>query len=298
MTTATDGGVRQRLADVECLGGQSQLSGVLVEHDVSTAVLAFDNPDRTGFFGALRSCHAYGVTTKVHRDSTDAVLTTGVGNTELVDVDLEPWDPLDHVLKRVFDVVFAGLALLVLSPVILVIAIAIKLDDGGSILYRQDRTRSFGETFTIAKFRSMGENAERAGVQLSEEEKGSVDPRVTRVGRVIRPTHLDEIPQLWSILVGVMSVTGPRPERPALDDKMERGAAEWRSRWFVKPGLTGLAQVQGVTGTDPETKLRYDVEYIRRQSFWFDLKIVIRQVYMVVQDAAILMLGGDPNEHE
>jgi lipopolysaccharide/colanic/teichoic acid biosynthesis glycosyltransferase len=76
---------------------------------------------------------------------------------------------------------------------------------------------------------------------------------------------------------------------------MEVGAAEWRSRWFVKPGLTGLAQIQGATGHDPETKLRYDVEYIRRQSFWFDLKIVVRQVYMVVQDAVVVALGSDPN---
>ena len=292
---ATDGGTPAALSDLTNLGGLSRLNEVLVQYDVDTAVLAFARPDRAEFFGALDSCYEHGVTAKVHRDHADAVLTTGFGESELVDIDLEPWDPLDHVLKRAFDVAFAGLALLVLSPVILLVALAIKLEDGGSILYSQDRTASFGDTFTVAKFRSMVEDAEREGAKLSEEDRGGVDPRVTRVGRVIRPTHLDEIPQLWSILVGDMSVVGPRPERPELDGEMETGAAEWRSRWFVKPGLTGLAQIQGATGHDPETKLRYDVEYIRRQSFWFDVKIVIRQVYMVVQDAVVVALGGDPN---
>ena len=107
---------------------------------------------------------------------------------------------------------------------------------------------------------------------------------MTRVGRVLRRTHLDEIPQLWSILVGDMSVVGPRPERPELDVDMERGADKWRSRWFVKPGLTGLAQINDATGHDPQEKLRYDVEYIRRQSFWFDMKIVIRQIWQVLGD--------------
>jgi lipopolysaccharide/colanic/teichoic acid biosynthesis glycosyltransferase len=298
VASVTDGGTHEGLSHLDCLGGLSRLDEVLVQYDVDTAVLAFAHPDRAEFFGALDSCYTHGVTAKVHRDHADAVLTTGFGESELVAIDLEPWDPLDHILKRAFDVAFAGLALLVLSPVILVIALAIKLEDGGSILYSQDRTASFGDTFTVAKFRSMVEDAESEGAQLSEEDRGGVDPRVTRVGRVIRPTHLDEIPQLWSILVGDMSVVGPRPERPELDGEMEVGAAEWRSRWFVKPGLTGLAQIQGATGHDPETKLRYDVEYIRRQSFWFDLKIVVRQVYMLVQDAVVVALGGDPNSDE
>jgi lipopolysaccharide/colanic/teichoic acid biosynthesis glycosyltransferase len=137
------------------------------------------------------------------------------------------------------------------------------------MLYSQERTAAFGDTFTVAKFRSMVPNAEeKSGAKLSEEDDGEVDPRVTRVGRVLRQTHLDEFPQLWSILLGDMSVVGPRPERPGLDQDMEMTAAEWRNRWFVKPGLTGLAQIHGATGFDPEEKLRYDVEYIRKQGFW------------------------------
>jgi lipopolysaccharide/colanic/teichoic acid biosynthesis glycosyltransferase len=286
-----DGGVGEALDELPCLGGLSRLDEVLVDDDVATAVLAFTHPDREEFFGALDSCYEHGVAAKVHRDHADAVLTDGMDPGELVDIDLEPWDPQDHVLKRGFDLVFAAIGLLVLSPLVLIIALAVKLQDSGSILYGQERTAAFGDTFTVFKFRSMVPDAEEAEPQLSTEDAGGADPRVTRIGRILRQTHLDEIPQLWSILVGHMSVVGPRPERPGLDADMELSADQWRSRWFVKPGLTGLAQIHGATGFDPEEKLRYDVKYIRRQSFWFDLKIVIRQLWAVLTDVKTLLLG-------
>lgn len=136
------------------------------------------------------------------------------------------------------------------------------------------------------KFRSMVENAEDAtGATISDEDAGGVDPRVTRVGRVLRQTHLDEIPQLWAVLKGDMSVVGPRPERPELDSDIQTGVVDWRKRWFVRPGLTGLAQVNDVTGADPVEKLRYDLQYVKKQSIWFDMKVVIRQVWKVVVDA-------------
>jgi exopolysaccharide biosynthesis polyprenyl glycosylphosphotransferase len=280
-----DGGNPTELDELACLGGLSRLDEVLVEHDVGTAILAFARPDRSEFFGALDACYEHGVAAKVHRDHADVVLTQEAVEGTLVDIDLEPWDWQDHVIKRLFDITFSATALAVLSPVILMIAVAIKLDSAGPVLYRQTRTAAFGDTFTVAKFRSMVTDAEaESGATLSEEDAGGRDPRVTRVGYVLRQTHLDEIPQLLAILRGKMSVVGPRPERPELDDKMEQDADDWRSRWFVKPGLTGLAQINGVTAFEPEEKLRYDVVYIRQQSFWFDLKIVIRQIWLVITD--------------
>jgi len=283
-----DGGVLadgDRLDELPNLGGLSRLEAVVRRHNVDTALLAFAETDRAEFFGALDTCYEHGVAVKVHREYADSVLTEDVGGGDLITVDLEPWDWQDYVVKRVFDVVFAASTLLVLSPVMLCIAVVIKAEDGGSIFYSQERTAEFGETFTVYKFRSMVPEAESgSGPQLSEEDRGGVDPRVTRMGRLLRPTHLDEIPQLWSILLGDMSVVGPRPERPELDEDIETGLTRWRRRWFVKPGLTGLAQINGATGHEPEEKLRYDVEYIRKQSFWYDLKIVVRQVWMVLLD--------------
>ncbi len=293
--SVSDGGVvESRLDDMTCLGGLSRLDEVFVDNDIDTALLAFRATDRSEFFGTLDACAEHGVRAMVHRDHADDVLTADQPGGELLEVDLAPWDWQDYLVKRVFDVAFATLGLLVLSPVIAVIAAAIKLDSPGPVLYSQDRTAEFGETFSVYKFRSMVPDAEAdTGATLSDEDAGGRDPRVTRVGRMLRMTHLDEIPQLWSILVGDMSVVGPRPERPELEAQMTVSAAEWRSRWFVKPGLTGLAQINDATGYDPDEKLRYDVEYIRRQSFWFDLKIVIRQVWQVLQDIGRFFAGRD-----
>lgn len=284
-----DGGfVRERddpLADLESLGGLSRLDEVLVTNDVDTALLAFSDANHTELFGTLDTCYEHGVVARLHRNHADAVLTDGVPEGDLVDVDLAPWDPQDYVVKRLFDVAFAATGLLVFSPVMACIAVAVKLDSDGPVLYSQERTAEFGDRFRIYKFRSMIPEAEaESGPRLSDEDAGDRDPRVTDVGAVLRRTHLDEIPQLWSILVGDMSVVGPRPERPELDSRMETTAETWRRRWFVRPGLTGLAQINDATGHDPEQKLRYDVEYIRQQSLLFDLKIVIRQIWLVLQE--------------
>ncbi|MBX0348754.1 sugar transferase [Haloarcula pellucida] len=282
----TDGGQVRGLENVPCLGGLPKLETVLVEYDVDTAVLAFGQPDRSAFFGALNVCYEHGVTAKVHRDHADAVLTRDLGGDGLAEIDLDPWDVQDRVFKRLFDVTFATVALGALLPVIAAIAAAIKLDDGGPLLYRQERTATLGETFTVSKFRTMVPDAEsQSGAVISAADAGGVDPRVTAVGRVLRTTHLDEIPQLVAVLRGDMSVVGPRPERPELDADIESDLREWRSRWFVKPGLTGLAQIHGVTGHEPHRKLQHDIEYIRNQSIVFDLKIVVRQLYQVGTDA-------------
>jgi len=145
----------------------------------------------------------------------------------------------------------------------------------------------FGETFDVYKFRSMRETEMDDTAPVADEG----NDRITRVGRFIRRTHLDELPQLWSILIGDMSVVGPRAAWTGEETHLEAEAEDWRKRWFVKPGLTGLAQINGATSLDPEAKLRYDVEYIRRQSFWFDLKIVMRQVWMVVVDVVRTVTG-------
>jgi len=296
----TDGGTTSQevstAAELPRLGGLSQLEEVLAEQDIDTALLGFEHTDRREFFGALAACHQHGVRALVHRTQADSVLIAGALEGELVDTDIDPWDWQDYAVKRAFDVSFATAGLLLALPVMVVVAVAVKLDSPGPLLYSQQRTAEFGETFTVYKFRSMAARAEaETGATLSDEDAGDVDPRVTRVGCVLRRTHLDEIPQLWSILVGDMSVVGPRPERPELDARIETAVTEWRSRWFVKPGLTGLAQINGVTGHEPERKLRYDLEYIRKQSFWFDCKIVVRQLFEVGQDAVSLVTGGSRN---
>jgi len=277
-----DGGAQtasERLDDLQFLGGLSRLDDVLIDHDVDTAVLVFRHPDRGEFFGALDTCYEFGVTAKVHRNHADAVLTDSVGGGQLLEIDLEPWDWQDYAIKRFYDVVFALVGLLVSAPLMILIAVAIKLDSPGPVLYEQDRTAEFGGTFTVYKFRTMipeGESAQPI-------DDGDND-RITRVGSILRRTHLDELPQLVLILFGRMSVVGPRATWTDEEAMLEEETAMWRKRWFVKPGLTGLAQINEADSTMPQEKIRYDLEYIRRQSFWFDQKIVLRQIWNVVLD--------------
>lgn len=230
------GGVPRSLGPLPHLGGLSRLDEVFVEHDVGTAVLAFAQPDCREFFGVLDAYYEHGVAAKVHREHADAVLASAVDR-KLVEIELElaPWDWQDHIIKRLFHVGFAGNALLVLNPFMLIIAVALKLDSPVPHFYRQTRTAAFDSTFTITKLRSMVTGAEAGGdARLSDEDNGEENPRVTRVGRVLRWTHLDEIPQMWSVLRGRMSVVGPRPERPEVDEQIEHDVGLWRRRWIVK----------------------------------------------------------------
>jgi lipopolysaccharide/colanic/teichoic acid biosynthesis glycosyltransferase len=279
---ASNGGSTMQLPYI---GGLSRLETVLVENDVDTAVFAFDQTDRQEFFGVLATCHEHGVDAKIRREKADSVLVSNDPGREVVDVDVDPWDWQDRVVKRAFDVAFSSAGLIATAPLIALIAIAIKLEDQGPVLYSQERTAEFGETFTVYKFRSMVPDSE-------DTQPGEDDSRVTRVGRVLRESHFDEIPQLWSILVGDMSVVGPRAVWTDEEHLLERVVDAWRQRWFVKPGLTGLAQINDATSEDPERKLRYDVEYIRRQSLRFDVAIVVRQLWQALEDLIHVVISG------
>ncbi|WP_135820849.1 sugar transferase [Halostella litorea] len=279
-----DGGAIEGLEDLDHLGGLSRVEDVLDDHDVDTVVLAFEQADRGEFFGALDACYERGVSAKVHRDYADSVLTPEGAAGPLVDVQVEPWDWQDYILKRIFDVCFAGFGLLLWAPVMAVVAVAIKLDSPGPVLYEQERTAVLGETFSVYKFRTMipeGESVE----PIDDDE----NDRITDFGRILRWTHLDEVPQLWSILIGDMSVVGPRAVWTEEESLLESQAQSWRQRWFVKPGLTGLAQVNDAKSTDPQEKLRLDLQYVKQQSFWFDMKLVIRQIWKVFLDVSGLV---------
>ncbi len=180
-----------------------------------------------------------------------------------------------RLFKRVFDLVGSILGIIVLSPIMLIIAIAIKLDDGGKILYKQKRLTINAKEFYVYKFRSMIENAEKSG---KPELAVDADPRITKTGRVLRKCRLDELPQLFNILKGDMSIVGPRPERPELTQKYEKDMPEFKFRLKVKAGLTGYAQVTGVYDTTPYDKLKMDLMYIERCSITFDLRIILMTI--------------------
>ena len=176
--------------------------------------------------------------------------------------------------KPLFDRGALALALVALGPLWLVlgisIAVAIRLEDGGSVLYRQARLGRGGRIFAMLKFRTMAEDAERCTGPVWAPPR---DARSTAVGRVLRRFHLDELPQVVNVLRGEMSLVGPRPERPELAARIERGCPGFPRRLAVRPGIAGLAQACGRGGISPRNKLRYDLVYIGAMGPWLDIRL-------------------------
>jgi exopolysaccharide biosynthesis polyprenyl glycosylphosphotransferase len=183
--------------------------------------------------------------------------------------------------KRLLDVAVATVLLIVGAPLAVIAAMAILIESGRPVLYRQARLGRGGRPFDLVKFRTMAVDAEAAGPQWSPED----DPRVTRVGRWLRRTHLDELPNAWAVLRGDMSMVGPRPERPEFVSELERHVPWYRARLTAAPGITGWAQVNhDYTDSieDSVVKLEYDLYYIRHQSLWFDLSVLAQTVGRVL----------------
>lgn len=176
-----------------------------------------------------------------------------------------------RIVKRTGDIVLSLLGIIIASPFMLIIALAVKVYDGGPVFYKQERLTRDGKPFMIYKFRSMSMDSEKNGARLAS--KG--DKRVTPVGKVIRNIHFDELPQLFNILKGEMSMVGPRPERQAISDEYEKEIPEFVLRTKVKAGLTGYAQVYGKYNTTPYDKLKFDLTYIENYSLWLDVKIML-----------------------
>ena len=182
------------------------------------------------------------------------------------------------ILKRLLDIAVAIPAILILLPLMLVTAIAIKADSKGPVIYSQERVGLYGKTFKVYKFRSMRQDAEaKSGPVLAKEG----DNRITKVGRFIRATRIDELPQLFNVLKGEMSIVGPRPERPFFVEQYVQERSEYSYRHNVKPGITGLAQIAGKYNTTAYDKLIYDLIYIQEQSVKTDL-IIMLQTFKVL----------------
>lgn len=179
--------------------------------------------------------------------------------------------------KRIFDLVIGAVMLILMAPVLLAFAIAVKLTDGGPVFYRQRRVGERGREFEMIKLRSMRVSSEETGAQWS----GADDDRVTTVGRIMRRLHMDEMPQLWNVLRGEMTIVGPRPERRQLIDGLERRLAYYDRRHLVKPGLAGWAQARcGYGGSEEGTgwKLCHDLFYLKHRSVYFDTLILLENV--------------------
>lgn len=210
----------------------------------------------------------------------DEITMEGFGARHLIDTPLMKYEYHSerfwyNLAKRAADIVVSLLALIIMSPILLITAIAIKLEDHGPVFFKQKRCTKGGKVFEILKFRSMIVDAEKGGKSIPCR---SGDPRITRVGRIIRKIRVDEFPQILNVLKGDMSLVGPRPERIEHVEEYTREIPEFVYRLRVKGGLTGYAQIYGKYNTSPYDKLRLDLQYIEKQSLLLDFKLLLLTV--------------------
>ena len=270
---------------VPLLGGPESLASIILEFGVRDVVVAFGSAPESQMVDIIRTCDRLDVEIffvprlfELHHTSREMDQVWGV---PLVRLRRAAFRSPSWRLKRGFDVVSSALALLALAPVMGAVALAVRLEGGPGVLFRQERVGVDGRPFELLKFRSLrpvdeSESASRWNI--------ADDDRLGPVGRFIRSTSLDELPQLWNILRGDMTVVGPRPERPVFVQSFTESFPRYMARHRVPAGLTGWAQVHGLRGdTSIEDRARFDNYYIENWSLWSDVKIIIRTVTAVLR---------------
>ena len=269
---------------VKVLGSHEKLRDLVQKCNVSSIVLAVTRGLDARLLQALVNAMELGVRIipmpLLYEELTGRVPIEHVGDNWYValPVDHPGTQPLNRLVKRVSDIILASLGMLVLLPFLPFLMLAIYVDSPGPIFYAQVRVGKGGKLFKAYKFRSMVPDAEKDGKPVWAGER---DPRVTRVGRVLRKMHVDEFPQFLNILKGEMSAVGPRPERPEFVEELAREIPFYRLRHAVKPGMAGWGLVKqgyGASKEDAFIKLQYDLYYIKHQSLWLDLVILLKTI--------------------
>ena len=279
--------LRARDVPLPMLGGIQDLPLALTDLTVQDVVFAYPEPPDTETAAAVRDCLQRDCQVFVVPRFFELMGLNHPGRVELVRgiplLRLKRWPLQPHrvLAKRLLDLVVAALLLLLLSPVMVVCAVAVRLESGPGVLYRQTRVGIGGRTFTLLKFRSMRPSSELEGATQWSIEN---DPRVGPVGRFLRRSSLDELPQLLNVLRGEMSLVGPRPERPHFVDEFSLSEDRYLERHRVPTGLTGWAQVNNLRGDTPiDDRVRIDNYYIENWTLWGDVRIMIRTLLTVVR---------------
>ena len=268
------------------LGGRSTILSVIDQYRIDDVVLAYAPTWQQQLAEELTVCHPQ-VTVRIVPSPFEALLRVAdmesFGDIALVRL-VTRTDGFKDVVKRGIDIVCSLCLLLILLPLLALVALAVRLSSKGQVIFAQERTGRFGKTFVLYKFRTMVIDAEtETGPILAN---GKNDARLTGIGRWLRAFRVDEVPQLWNVLMGDMSLVGPRPERPFFVRQFELQSPAYAQRHQVRPGITGLAQVCGGYHTDSRDKLRFDLIYVSHYSLWLDISILLRTVLVVLKPSS------------
>jgi exopolysaccharide biosynthesis polyprenyl glycosylphosphotransferase len=283
----SDGSTNSSHNNLPLLGNIDNINEIVHQTNVQEVVFALGGKHRKKVMDIMDQCNGMPVNFKIVPDLYDIVMgqarTNQIYGFPLIDIMPQLMPAWERRVKRLLDILISALILILFVPIWLLLALAIKADSKGPVLYRQRRVGKDEQPFTIYKFRSMIHRAEsQTGPQWAQKR----DPRITRVGRVMRTLHLDEVPQFMNVLMGEMSLVGPRPERAHFVEKFKRQIPFYARRLKVQPGITGWAQVKGDYDTSVEnvkTKLQYDLFYLENMSLRMDLKILLNTIYVMLR---------------
>jgi len=268
------------------LGNTNQLKEIIEDHQVEEVIIAIESSEHKNLENIMARLEGMNVLVKVIPDMYDilsgSVKMTSIFGAPLIIINREIMPAWQQTVKRLMDIVTSVLVLILFSPVFLIVGIIVKCTSKGPIIFSQERIGLHGKPFMIRKFRSMYVDAEKNGPALSSER----DPRITKFGRFMRKTRLDEIPQFYNVLVGEMSLVGPRPERAFFIDKIVEKASHYNHLLKVRPGITSWGQVKyGYAENVDEMveRLKFDIIYIENMSLLVDFKILIYTILIVIK---------------
>ena len=274
------------LEGIPCLGSSKELTAIVRNEQIEEVILAMRSSDHGDIEPILNELEGLGVGIKIVPDIYDilsgSVRMQSLFGAPLIAIRKEIMPAWQVAVKRAIDVVASLFALLLLSPLLLLIATGVKLGSSGPVLFHQRRIGRWGQPFTIHKFRSMFTNAEEQGPQLSRDN----DPRITPFGRFLRKSRLDELPQFYNVLVGEMSLVGPRPERQHFIDLISERAPHYQHLRKVRPGITSWGQVKYGYAENVDQmvqRLRFDLIYMENMSLSLDFKILAYTVWIVLR---------------
>jgi len=257
---------------------------IVTANKIDEIIISLPPESRKEMVDAISQCQGMGVKFKIVPELYEMFLseTDGedVNGLPLVEVMAPPIYGANEVIKRLIDILVSSVALLLFLPLILLIVVLIRMESKGAVLFKQDRVGKDGKIFSLYKFRSMAKDAEKdTGPVMAK----SDDRRITKLGRILRRTRLDEIPQLINVLKGDMSLVGPRPERPFFVERFKKEIPGYVQRLQVRPGVTGLAQVHSRYDISARSKLRYDLLYVRNHSLFLDMEIILRTIGVILR---------------
>ncbi len=274
---------------LKVVGDLDNLPMIIKKYGIDEVILTESKISETKMIDIIESCYDLKAGFKYIPD-VFALMSANfkpglIGSMPVMELKSIPLDGWGRIIKRILDIALGLIALIILSPLFIIIAIIIKLSSKGPVMYLHQRVGRDDKVFNFYKFRSMyyDQCDFKGGVYWTTKEDENT--RITPVGKILRKTNLDELPQLWNIIKGDMSFVGPRPELPKLVEKFEKEIPEYFRRHKVKSGLTGWAQVNGLKGdTSIKDRVRYDIYYIENWSLWLDFKIIIKTIWLVIYE--------------